>query len=51
MLTTVYLDWSGGAQVRGSDAKDVNITAVGLDIKLLCYKLCCFFCFCFLLTQ
>ena len=41
MLTPVYQDWSeGGSQVRCSDLKGVNVTAVGLDIRLLCYMLC-----------
>ena len=28
---------AGGAQVRGADPKGVTVTAVGLDIRLLCY--------------
>ena len=40
MSTPVYQDWSGGGQVRGSDPKGVNVTAVGLDIRLLCYIIC-----------
>ena len=40
MLTPVYQDWSGVSQVRGSDPKGENVTAVGLDIRLLCYLLC-----------
>ena len=38
MISPVYQDWSGvGSQVRGSDPKGVNVTAVGWDIILLCY--------------
>ena len=40
MLTPVYQDWSGrggGGQVRGSDPKGVNVTAVGLDIRLMLF--------------
>ena len=40
MLTPVYQDWSGVSQVRRSDPKGVNVTAVGLDVRLLCYMLC-----------
>ena len=41
MISPVYQDWSGvGSQVRGSDPKGVNVTAVGVDIRLLCYILC-----------
>ena len=40
MSTPVYQDFSGGGQVRCSDLKGVNVTAVGLDIRLLCYIIC-----------
>ena len=40
MLTPVDQDWSGGgARSGGSDPKGVNVTAVGLDIRLL-YVIC-----------
>ena len=43
MLTPVYQDWSGGggvSQVRGSDPKGVNVTAVVWisDFYVICFQ-------------